>query len=243
MGLMTKMGSLIKRRLRGARGFSMIELLVVCIVAGILGSAMLALYEGLMRSWADTGHRIINQDDARAAINDISRYIRMAESSASNLTSTSDALALAQPQELIFYADIDGNGLPEKVRYYLSGKTLREAALAPNTSTSPPTYPTVYTTDGVVVMDGIQNGATPLFTYWRMNPNYVANPIPANDTLQDFLATVGHYPSTPAELASIVAVGIKLYVNDSPQGVSKGPVALDTLIQIRQRYNGGLSGS
>ena len=215
----------------------MIELLVVCLVAGILGGAMLGLYQGLMRSWADTGHRIINQDDARSAINDISRYVRMAESSASNLTSTSDAVALAQPQELVFYADINGNGLPDKVRYYLSGKTLRRAALAPNTSTSPPTYPTAYTTDGVVVMDGIQNGTTPLFTYYKMNPAYAANPIPSNDTL-----VLMSNPTSAADLASIVAVGIKIYVNDSPAGVSKSPVGLDTLIQIRQRYNGGLSG-
>ena len=48
------------------------------------------------------------------AINEISRYVRMAESSASNLTSNSDAVAVAQPQELVFYADIDGNGLAEK---------------------------------------------------------------------------------------------------------------------------------
>ena len=215
----------------------MIELLVVCLVAGILGGAMLGLYQGLMRSWADTGHRIINQDDARSAINDISRYVRMAESSASNLTSTSDAVALAQPQELVFYADINGNGLPDKVRYYLSGKTLRRAALAPNTSTSPPTYPTAYTTDGVVVMDGIQNGTTPLFTYYKMNPAYATNPIPSNDTL-----VLMSNPTSAADLASIVAVGIKIYVNDSPAGVSKSPVGLDTLIQIRQRYNGGLSG-
>jgi Tfp pilus assembly protein PilW len=233
-----KLTSVIRRGLRGAAGFTLIELLVVCLTAGILGGAMLGLYEGLVRSWADTGHRIINQDDARTAINEISRYIRMAESSASNLTSTSDAVALAQPQELVFYADIDGNGLPDKVRYYLSGKTLRMGALAPNTSTSPPTYPTAYTTDGVVVMDGIQNGTTAMFAYYKMNPAYATNPIPANDTL-----VLMANPTSAAELSSIVAVGIKIYVNDTPEGVSRGNVALDTLIQIRQRYNGGLSGT
>ena len=87
-------------------------------------------------------------------------------------------------------------------------------------------------------MDGIQNGATPMFTYYKMNPAYATNPVPANDTL-----VVIANPTSAADLTSIVAVGIKLYVNDSPAGISKGNVALDTLIQIRQRYNGGLSGS
>ena len=79
------------------------------------------------------------------------------------------------------------------------------AALAPDTSTSPPTYPTAYTTDGVVVMDGIQNGTTAMFTYYKMNPAYATNPIPANDTL-----VLMANPTSAAELASIVAVGIKL---------------------------------
>lgn len=239
MVTMTNVISAIRNRLRGAQGFTLVELLVVCLTAGILGGAMLGIYESLIRSSADTEHRIVNQDDARTAINEIARYMRMAESSASNLTSTSDAIALAQPQELIFYADIDGNGLPEKVRYYLSGKTLRMAALAPNTATSPPTYPTTYSTDGIVIMDGIQNGTTAMFTYYKMNPAYATNPVPANDTL----IKIDPYPTSAADLTSIIAVGITLYVNDAPAGISPGNVSLDTLIQIRQRYNGGLSGS
>lgn len=236
--MMTKAISAIRGSLRGARGFTLIELLVVCLTAGILGGAMLGIYESLIRYSADTQHRIINQDDARTAVNEIARYIRMAESSASNLTSQSDAVAVATGYELVFYADINGNGLPDKVRYYMSGNTLRMAALAPNTSTTPPTYPTSYTTDGIVVMDGILNGATPLFTYYKMNPLYAGNPVPANDNL-----VVVPNPTSAADRMGIVAVGITLYVNDAPVGISKGPVKLDTLIQIRQRYNGGLSGA
>jgi prepilin-type N-terminal cleavage/methylation domain-containing protein len=235
---MTKVISAIRNRLRGARGFTLIELLVVCLTAAVLGGAMLSLYESVVRSWADTGHRILNQDDARTAINEIARYIRMAESSASNLTSQTDAIALAQPQELVFYADINGNNLPDKVRIYLSGKTMWLASLAPNTATSPPTYPTSYSTNGIVIMNGIQNGATAIFTYYKMNPAYVSNPIAANDTL-----VVISNPTSAADLASIVAVGISLWVNETPVGMSKGNVDLDTLIQIRQRYNGGLSGA
>jgi len=234
---MSRGASTITTKLGRVQGFTLVELVVVCLVAGILGGAMLAVYESLLHSWADTNHRIVNQDDTRVAINEIARYLRMAESSASNLTSQTDAIALAQPQELVFYADIDGNGLPDKVRYYLNGHTLRMAALAPDTSTSPPTYPAAYSTDGIVIMDGIQNGSAPLFTYYKMNPAYATNPVAANDTL-----IVISNPTSAADLASVVAVGIVLHVNETP-GLPNANVSLDTLIQIRQRYNGGLSGA
>ncbi len=220
--------------LRSPRGFTLIELLVVCLTAGILGMAILGVYESVMRSWADTSHRIVNQDDARYAINEIARYLRMAESSASNLSSQSDAIATATASELVFYADINGDGLAEKCRYYLDGTTLRLATLPPDTSDSPPTYPTEYVTDGVVIMQGIQDPN--LFTYYRLNPAYALNPIPENDTLEQVVN-----PASAADLRSIVAVDIRLRVNETP-GLPKANVALDTRVQIRQRYNGGLSG-
>jgi type II secretory pathway pseudopilin PulG len=235
---MKRMARATKRGLRAAKGFTMIELVVVCLTAGLLGGAILGLYMGLVRSWADTSNRIVNQDDARTAVNEIARYVRMAESSDSNLTDHSDAVSVAEPQELVFFSDIDGDGHTDKVRYYLeSGLTLRMATLAPDTSTAPPSYPTSYTNDGIVIMDGIRNGSDPIFIYFALNPAYEANPIPANDTLVEVTS-----PTTAAELESIVAVEIKLIVNEGPT-LSKGDVKLDTMVQIRQRYNGGLNGN
>jgi prepilin-type N-terminal cleavage/methylation domain-containing protein len=233
---MVKLISAVRDRLRGSRGFTLIELLVVMITAGIIAAAMLGLYYGVMRSFADTGNRIINQDDARTAANQITRYIRMAGSSASNQTSVSDAVALALPQELVFFTDIDGNGRAEKVRYYLVGQTMKMATVAPTMSDNPPSYP-AYTTDGVVVMNGIRNGAATIFTYYQMNPAYLTNPIPSNDNL-----VVMTNPTSASDRAKILAVGITLYVNEAPK-LSKGNVELYSLAQIRQRYNGGLSGS
>ena len=233
---MIKLKSIVRDRLRGSRGFTLIELLVVMIMAGILAGAMLGLYYGVVRSFADTGNRMVNQDDARTAINQMGRYIRMATSSASNQTSISDAIAVAQPQELVFYADLDGDGQPDKVRYYLSGLTMKMATVAPNMGTNPPSYP-AYTTDGVVVMNGIRNGATALFTYYQINPAYTSTTDAAHDNL-----TVITNPTSASDLLKIVAVGLTIYVNEVPN-LSKGNVRLDSLIQIRQRYNGGLGGS
>jgi prepilin-type N-terminal cleavage/methylation domain-containing protein len=233
---MIRLRSALRNRLRGSQGFTLIELLVVMLIAGILAGAMLGLYYGVVRSFADTGNRMVNQDDARTAINQMGRYIRMATSSASNQTSISDAIAVASPQELVFFADINGNGQPDKVRYYLSGLTMKMATVAPNMTTNPPSYPT-YTTDGVVVMNGIQNGATAIFTYYQINPAYTSTTDAAHDNL-----TVITNPTTAADRLKIVAVGLTVYVNEAPK-LSKGNVKLDGLVQIRQRYNGGLGGS
>ena len=113
---------------------------------------------------------------------------------------------------------------------------MKLATVAPNTSTSPPTYP-AYTTDGVIIMNGIRNGATAIFTYYQTNPAYTSTTDMAHDNL-----TVMTNPTSAADMAKIVAVGVTLYVNEAPK-LSKGNVKLDSLIQIRQRYNGGLSGS
>jgi prepilin-type N-terminal cleavage/methylation domain-containing protein len=233
---MIRLRSALRNRLRASQGFTLIELLVVMLIAGILAGAMLGLYYGVVRSFADTGNRMVNQDDARTAINQMGRYIRMATSSASNQTSISDAIAVASPQELVFFADINGNGQPDKVRYYLSGLTMKMATVAPNMTTNPPSYPT-YTTDGVVVMNGIQNGATAIFTYYQINPAYTSTTDAAHDNL-----TVITNPTTAADRLKIGAVGLTVYVNEAPK-LSKGNVKLDGLVQIRQRYNGGLGGS
>jgi prepilin-type N-terminal cleavage/methylation domain-containing protein len=234
---MIKRISMVTNRLRRSRqGFTLVELVVTVAIASLLMGAMLGLYYGVIRSVADTQNRMINQDDARTAINQLSRYVRMASSSASNLTSITDAIALAQPQELVFFADIDGDGEADKVRYHLSGTTMKMATSAPDMSTYPPSYP-AYTTDGVIVMNGIQNGATAMFTYYQTNPAYTSTTDAVHDTL-----TVMTNPTSATDLAKIVAVGLTVYVNEHPQ-LSKGSVKLDTLVQIRQRYNGGLGGN
>ena len=150
----------ITSRLRSRAGYSLVELVVATLAIGILTAGMLALYMGVQRSSADTANRIVNQDDARTAMNLAERYIRMAQSSDSNLTSSTDAVVYAAPQEIVFYADVDGDYHAEKIRYYLSGQSLMMATTEPDLGTSPATYPAEPTTNSIVILNEIFTSTT-----------------------------------------------------------------------------------
>lgn len=219
----------IAKSIRRQGGFTLVELLVVVLVAGIMAAAVLGLYVSVFRSSADQSARIQNQDSARLAMYEMSRFIRAACSSDSNLTSISDSLALADPHEFVFFVDLDSDGSAERVRYYLSDTSLRMQTAEPDTGTAPPTYPVEYDMDSVVILDGVRNGADAVFTYFGYDEDTVSlYEIPT--------------PNTEPLRRAVVAIGIELLVNEQPE-IARGGVELSTRVQIRQRYDGGLSGS
>jgi hypothetical protein len=169
--------------------------------------------------------RIQNQDDARLAINQMARYIRMATSSADNQTTQSNAIATAQPQDIEFYCDFDADGVAEKVRYYLTGNVLMSQSDEPVwvTGTSSHWEYSEYDTGGVVIQNTVQNGSDALFRYYRYN----------SGVLEQFT------PTTVADRRAIVTVSISLRVNERPD-LAASDVVLATDVQIRQRYEGGL---
>jgi hypothetical protein len=149
----------------------------------------------------------------------------MATSSADNQTSQDNAIATAQPQELEFYCDVDGDEVAEKVRYYLASTTLRMQTAEPVWNTAPQPhweYPS-YATDGIVIQNAVLNGSDPVFRYYKNSGG----------------ALVEFSPSSESARREIVTVGISLRVNEQPH-VAKGNVQLATVVELRQRYTGGL---
>jgi hypothetical protein len=182
------------------------------------------MFVSATRTFAAQEVRIRSQDDARLATNQLTRYLRMASSSASNQTSRSDAIETAAPQEIVFYSDLDGDGYTEKVRYYLSAGTLKMQTASPDLASTPPTYPS-YQTDGEVIR-GVRNAGTPVFHYYRYDQT--------TKTLVEMTST-----STSEQREQIVAIDIHLVVNQAPE-LAASDVTLDARAQIRQRYDGGL---
>jgi prepilin-type N-terminal cleavage/methylation domain-containing protein len=222
------MSWLFERVRRSQAGFTLIELMVVVVVASLLGIGILSLFDSVTKVFASENNRVLSQDGVRLAMQQMSRYIRSAASSASNTTTRSDAIALANPQELIIYEDVSGDGNTEKVRFYLAANgtdtELRLQVAPPDMTQSPPTYP-AYATTGTLCK-GVQNGTSAVFRYYIYN-----------DTTKQLELTTS---TTGSEnLEKIVAVGITLTVNEAPRLSTSGST-LDTKVQLRQRDNGGL---
>jgi prepilin-type N-terminal cleavage/methylation domain-containing protein len=215
----------IGRRLKQEEGFTLVELLVVILLAGVISAAVIASLFSLTDVFNSQGARIQSQDDARTAINQVARFIRMATSSANNQTSQSNAIATATAQDLEFFVDIDGDGVSEKARYYLDNTTLKMQTVEPVWVTNPSpgwTYPG-YSTDGIVIQQAVHNGGNPVFRFYKN----------VSGALVEFA------PTTAAQRQIIVTVRVSLTVNARPD-LAEGDVRLATDVQIRQRYQGGL---
>jgi prepilin-type N-terminal cleavage/methylation domain-containing protein len=202
-------------------GLTLIELMVTILVVGIMAAGILGVFVTTLRTFSTGQVRMQNQDEARLAMNQMTRYLRMASASESITTTRSDAVEAATPQEVVFYADIDGDGVVEKVRYYLSGTTLRMQTAEPNMAAVPPTYPT-YSTTGEVIREGVRNGSTAIFRYYQAG---ATSPMSLTNTF-DLRET-------------IALIEITLYVNEVP-ALSRSNVRLVSRVLIRQRYDGGL---
>jgi prepilin-type N-terminal cleavage/methylation domain-containing protein len=206
----------LRDRLSGQRGFSLVELLVVILAGTIVSVAVLLVLRGTSTVFNSQEMRILNQDDARLAINQMSRFIRMATSSADNESSASNAIATALGQDIAFYCDVDGDGIAEKVRYYVEGSVLWSQTEDPVWVETP--------TPGVVIENRVRNEALAMFTYYRYN---------GAGALESFV------PTSDAQRAQVVNVGITIKVGERPDLAPKD-VVLSTDVQIRQRYEGGL---
>jgi prepilin-type N-terminal cleavage/methylation domain-containing protein len=216
-----------RAKLSAQCGFTLVELLLVMLVSSVIMVAVLMVLQGTTRVFNSQEVRMLNQDDARTAINQMTRYLRMATSSADNGTTLSNAIETALPQQVEFYCDIDGDSEVEKARYYLVNNVLWLQSDQPIwiTGTSPHWQYNGYDSNGLVIQNRVRNGTEPMFTYYRY--------VDATGTLQAFT------PVTVEDKRSIVTIGITIMVGDRPDLAAKD-VILSTSVQIRQRYQGGL---
>lgn len=192
---------------RYVRGFTIIEAVIGVAIGSIL---LVALLRFLV-----VGYPLSKITFLQANSNETARIQlgRIAEALRKTRNSDSGAYALVEmlPQKIVFYANVDSDPETERVRYELDGTDLIRGVISPTGS------PAVYdesTEDVAVITTHIQNGATPIFTYYT-----------------------GDYPADPTELTPVDVTEVK-YIQfylliDADPAVDPAAVEVRSQVQIR----------
>ncbi|HWA31896.1 MAG TPA: prepilin-type N-terminal cleavage/methylation domain-containing protein, partial [Candidatus Paceibacterota bacterium] len=124
----------MKKNLQNQRGFTLIETLLGVFVFSLIMVVLGLFARNIWIYSAFISGGIADVDAGRQAMATMSAEIRTAN------TADTGAYVIdtATSSTFTFYSDIDGDGLKEKVRYFVSGGVLKKGVIKP--SGSPLTY-------------------------------------------------------------------------------------------------------
>ena len=192
----------------GEDGFSLAELLVVCAILPVILGAAYLVFNTMSGNYSSISAQSEATSEAQRAMDTMVREIRQAQET----TAGGGALAVADPGRCSFYADMDRDGVPERITYYVDGTDLYRMVATSSTQVSPYNYVdgpasrvVNLTTSSAVVFTYFDNGAP---------DTAVTNPVPAQ----------------------VCAVGIRLSASRPAQN---GQVAVEftTRVKIRALFN------
>lgn len=191
------------------QGMTLLETLVAM---GIFIMMIASVVEIML--WGNHGKDVVfeqlsTQNEGRQVVQDFVNDLRRANVSSIG----SYPIELAQSQQIIFYSNIDSDSWRERVRYFLSGNTLKRGIIKPSGT------PLVYNSAAESVVDivhDVANSSTPIFYYYDQNYSGVSS-------------TAMTYP---IKISAIRMVGIKLMLEEKPN-VAPVPFNIEAKTEIR----------
>ncbi len=196
------------------KGFTLIE---VVITLGILSFLMAGIYGFFIESY-NFQTFVSEQNDAVSTARDGVEQLVYEIREAAPADTGAYTIELADEQELIFFSDVDADVLTERIRYFLDGTNLKKGVIEP---TYDPLAEQTYAYDGTEVIttigQAVQNGVTPIFTYYN------------GDWPGDIVNNPLSYPADPTE---VKLIKIYLEVNINPAKVPE-TYQLENYVQLR----------
>lgn len=192
------------------KGYTFIEVLIVLVLMGILGSALVGLQYILSQNQIVAWRNYLSVEGANSSITTLVREIRTARDGDNGAYS----LELAEDNQIAFYSDYDFDGKTERLRYFLAGPQFSKGV------TEPTGYPITYPSDQEkvkVITNLVRNQENPVFYYY--NGDW------PTDTENNPLLT-------PASLSDIKLIRLYLRLNTTPNEPEKDYV-LESFSQVR----------
>lgn len=189
-------------------GFSLIEILVGIGIFTLIGIAIYTFQRDVFSLNRVIVSNLSVQDEARRTLKVMSAEIRTAS------PSSLGAYALTQTatSSFTFYSNIDTDASKERVRYFLSGTTLKKGVIKP--SGSPLTYNAANETITELIHN-VAHTATSTFTYYDEDYDGTSPPL-----------------VEPIDVSAVRLVKITLVIDKDPAALP-APLTLTTQVSIR----------
>lgn len=197
-----------KKNIKQNKAFTLVEVLITMAIFSIIMGAIgffardIFYYNNIFSSG------LTSYDEAKNILQPIASEIRGASPSSLGAYSIENA----SNTSFIFFTDINNDGLKERIRYFVSGTTLKRGVIIPSGS------PLKYLSGNETVTDvipNIRNGTTQIFTYYDANYNGSTAPL-----------------SQPVSITSIRLVKITLIIDVDPNR-PPDPITVTTQVNIR----------
>lgn len=181
---------------------------MVIAVSLIMGAVIFAFQSDVFSLNRLLQRQLTSQQEARQVFKEMNWETRSMSPSSTGAYS----LAEAATSSLIFYTDTDGDGLKERLRYFLAGETLKKGVIVPAG------HPLTYNPNDEIINEAVHhiaNGATPVFGYYD----------------KDYDGTTAPLPS-PVDLLAVRLVKVTLLI-DADLAHPPGPLTMTTQMSIR----------
>ena len=149
-----------KRSILYKKGFTLIEILMVVAILGLIMVAVFSFQVNIFRYNKYSDDSLQSAEDARAILKTMVKELR------STKQGSNGAYPIVQSatSSIIFYSDIDTDGLQEQVRYYLSTTTLKKGVIKP--TGSPLSYVSSQEAFSTLAYNIKNSTSTSLFEYY-----------------------------------------------------------------------------
>ena len=148
----------------------MVEMLVSLFILVLIGMAVSTFQRDVFYLSSISTATLSSAQDTSSIVRTMTKELR----TMSIANNGSYPIASLGTSTITFYADADGDGLKEQIRYYLSGKQLKRGKIIPSGSTW--TYTGSESTS--ILINDIRNATnTPIFDYYDKNYTGTTSPM------------------------------------------------------------------
>ena len=191
------------------KGFTIIELLISIFIISLFAVTATVFERDIFSLNFSLQNNLNAQLDARHIVKNMVAELRATEPSSLGAY----PIVLASTTAITFYTDINGDSIKERIRYFLSGTSLKRGVLAP--TGNPLTYVDANEKLTTVVSNAVSSSTVPIFQYYSSSYAGTSTPL-----------------VQPVNISSVRLVKITVIIEKDP---NKSPVPIVVTSQVSLR--------